>query len=256
MARLRISFPGVQVLSRPLDGGELHGFFVAKGGWEGWDDGVVGVRDSVSRPGQHGVYDLPVLREARVVTLRGHAFARSEFDLGGFRDALMGVGADGGSVPMSVAHLGQTLRADVRVLSASFEDAGLNDGRSRAEFTLHLECADPRKYGERRTFSGGTVDVHHMGNFPASPVVTITGPRAAPYTITGPGNRVVQVNQALTSGQTHRIDFRTGRVFRNNALQVGVLGQAGFWAIPPGKTSVMELSQGGSMTVALDDTYM
>lgn len=215
--------------------------------------GGVGVRgQAVSRDVAHGDYDLPRFREARILSVSGLILGRSHFDLTMLMQRMSGLLGDGGSSRLSILSEDGSRWCDVRLAQAPNVEQVVPGRVGR--YQLFLRAADPRLYGERRSFSGGTVQVHHMGNFPASPVVTVTGPRAA-YSVSGPGGRVVQVDQALTSGQTHRIDFRTGRVFRNNALQVGVLGQAGFWAIPPGRSSSMSISS-GSMTVTLDDTYM
>lgn len=230
-----------------------HGLFVEDGGFRGWESGTGGRRESVARPAAHGDFDMPLFRESRVVTLNGYALGRSAFDLGHLRDQVVGLGADGSAVTLTVKQHGYLRRSLARIVSVDFVDSGR--ATSRGRFTVELVCSDPRKFGDLREFSGSSVQVHHYGNFPASPVVEVVGPRTAPYTITGPGGRQFVVNQSLSAGQTHRIDFRSGRLYRNGSLQIGQTGRSDTWAVPAGQRITMGISS-GSMTVKLADTYM
>ena len=252
--RLTISLPGCTVTGHTPDDGPIVGFFVEADGWEGWDDGVSGRRDALPRPSAHGEFDLPVTRGPRTVTLKGQAVARNAFELGRLRSAWTGIGADGDRFPITVDHQDETLSATARTIDARFKDTGNRGRRCRAEVSLELLCADPRKYGTITEVSGNTVTVANRGNFPASPVVTVAGPRSG-YTITGPEGREYQVTQALAAGQTHRIDFRTGLLYRNGSPQLGAIGRAELWAIPPGRQISMAISS-GSMTVSVADTFI
>lgn len=242
------------VMLRGRGGYGSYGFVVTDGGFSGWEGSPSGRRAGVVRPGAHGEYDLPVFKGSRLVTIKGQAIARSAFDLGQYRSQLIGLGADGDAVDVQVKQHGMTLRASARVLDCGFTDRG-RDEQPTGKFSLELVCADPRKYGEQRPFVGSSVQVHHYGNFPASPVVEVAGPRTAPYTVTGPGGRQFVVNQSLSAGQTHRIDFRSGRLYRNGSLQIGQTGRSDTWAVPAGQRVTMGISS-GSMTVKLADTYM
>lgn len=256
MSRLELRFPGLTIYGAPNQSPALPGFYLARKGFEGWDDGVSGRRERIDITGGHGEYDLPVLRGARLVTLKGHALARSPFELGQLRSQIMGLGADGDKVRMHVEHHGRVLWADVRRLDATFEDVGSDGTRTRAEWALDLLAADPRKYGtETRSFTGGTVLAHHFGNFPAKIQAVVRGPRAAGYEITGPGGRKVVVSQALETLDHHTIQFWSGRVYRNGTRQLGALTVFQPWTVPPGPPTAMSCSS-GPMTINITDTYI
>ena len=223
-------------------------------------DGLTGLfggsgvrRESVSRPNQHGDFSLPGYRGARSFRLQGLVHSDSGFGQIQDLSAISSILGDGGSGVLSM----QTEAGGRSVVVELADDPQVEIlvYGSVARYMISLRAPDPRLYGVQRQFSGSTVMVHHYGNFPASPVVEVSGPRSAPYTISGPGGRKVTVDQVLTAGQTHRIDFLKGRVYQNSTLQFGVLSEANFWTLPPGKRTSMSISS-GSMTVHVDDTYM
>lgn len=215
--------------------------------------GGAGVRDmSVARPVAHGSFRLPQYRDVKVLPLTGLVLTDSLFAQQQEMGRLAGLLADGRSGVL-------TLDTEVgsrwcTVMLADAPDVSIVVPGTVAKYQLLLRADDPRLYGERRQFSGTSVSVHHMGNFPASPVIEVDGPRAA-YTVTGPGGKQFQVSTALPAGQTDRIDLRTGKLTRNGSVAVGVVGRADVWTIPPGKQSTMSISV-GSMTVNVTDTYM
>lgn len=252
---LSILFPTFEVVGSNYRGGDPAGLYVTKDGLKGYEDMPSGRRDAVARPSAHGEFDLPVLRGPRVISVTGVAVASSAFELAGLRSLVTGCGADGGVVPVVFNHQEESLSVSARIVQVTFTDRGYRGDGVVADFSIHMVCPDPRKYGERRLFSGSSVQVHHYGNFPASPVVEVVGPRAAPYTVSGPSGRSVVVSQALTSGQTHRIDFASGGLFRNGVRQIGGLTHYRPWTIDPGKQTTMSISS-GSMTVQVADTYM
>lgn len=255
MNRLEIQLPGCTVRGRPVHGQPVEGFYVGKNGWKGWDDSTAGRRNAVPHPSAHGEFDQPVFRGARVVTIDGHAFARSEYDLGNLRALWTGVGADGDLVAIHARHQGEFLRAAGRVITATFNDAGYEGKLLRADVSLEMVCADPRKYGEAHTFTGASVDALNYGNFPASPVIEVVGPRTGPYTITGPDGRQIVVTQSLTAGQTHRLNFADGGLYRDGVRQLGAVSVFQPWTIPAGRSVPMGISS-GQMTVHVTDTYM
>lgn len=250
---IQIRFPGLTMF-----GGAVHplrGFIVKEGGLAGFEDLPDGDSGSSSRPQSHGSFDLPVFRRLRLVSISGWAFASSGFELSHLRDQLVGLGAAGGLVAFSLEDAAGTKSTEGRVISCKMPQHGRDHPVRWSPFSLSIECRDPRLYGEQHTFTGASIAAFHYGNFPASPVVEVAGPRSAPYTISGPGGRQFVVAQALTAGQTHRINFRTGQVFRNGALQSGAIGRADLWSVPPGSQTAMSIST-GAMTVTVPDTYM
>lgn len=249
---IEISIAGVRFVGGLI--GEPYGLFVKDRGFIGWESGTVGRREQAERPAAHGDFDLPMFRQARVVTISGHAIARSLFDLSRLRDQVTGLGSDGGLVRVHVSDEGDVRSADMRVVSADFVGTGRADW-PRGDFDIELVASDPRLFGKFRTVSGSSVQVVNYGNFPASPVVEVVGARSAPYTITGPGGRTVVVSQALTAGQTHRIDFASGGLYRNGARQIGGISVFKPWTIPANGQAAMSISA-GSMDVTVADTYM
>lgn len=233
-------------------GRPLPKYTLESDGLEGLFGGSGVRRDGVARPAQHGGYSLPGYRDPRGFKLSGLVHSESWFGQENDLNAISSVLGDGGRGALTLQSEGSTRWAMVE-LADSPRCEVLVYG-SIARYQLLLRAPDPRLYGTVHTFKGSPVDVHHLGNFPASPVVEVVGPRAA-YTVSGPGGRSVNVTQALTAGQTHRIDFRTGRIYRNNVLQVGALGRVNTWTIPPGRQTGMSISS-GSMTVTVADTYM
>lgn len=228
-------------------------FVVEPDGLTGWYDSVDVKGNTVARTASHGDFDLPVFRKGRVVTVSGAVIASSEYELLKAGHQLSGLLADGESATVTVQDPSGVTSAVVK-LSGAPKFAPHPSGLE-ASFQVSFKAVDPRKYGVQQSFAGSSVTAHHYGNFPASPVVEVVGPRSAPYTITGPGGRKVTVSQSLTASQTHRIDFASGGVFRNGSRQMGVLTHFQPWTVPPGRRVSMSISS-GSMTVLVNDTYM
>lgn len=224
---------------------ELDGFTGLFGG--------LGVKaETLSRPFAHGDYSLPLFREARVLRLRGHVFSDGLFNQQLDLTVLGGVLADGGRTQLSVeADMGS------RWCTVELADAPdieiLVPGRV-ARYQLVLRATDPRWYGAPQRYSGNEVSVFHYGTADAWPSVEVLGGRA-PYTISGPGGRRVEITQPLAGGSKHVFEFKTGRLFKDGVLQVGAVGRADVWPIPAGSPVTMSMSS-GSMNVLLDDTYL
>ena len=250
---LRIRVGGLTILGAPRVNEPAVGLFVGPDGFQGWDDSTTGRRDSTDRPSAHGSFDGPLLRGERVFSVDGHAIAASAAELGHLRSRVTGLGGDGARVRVTVDHQGQTLWADAKVPEATFRDLGFRGRRHRARFSLQFVAADMRKYGPVQSFPGASVQAFHYGNFPAAPVIDVVGPVAAPYTVASQGKSYT-VTQALTAGQTHRIDMSTGWVTRNGVLQVGVVSSAQTFEIPPGLP--VTVTGPASMTVKVTDTYI
>lgn len=216
--------------------------------------GGVGVRaDTVARSLSDGDFSLPVFRDARVLWLRGLIFSDGLVEQQEDMSRLGAVLAAGERAVLSVdAAIGVRW---CRVELGDEPDIEVLVPGKVARYQLVLRARDPRLFSERRTVTGVSVKAVNYGTFPASPVVSVAGPVAAPYTVVGPGGRTFQVTQSLTGSQSHSIDFRSGRVSRNGVLQVGAVGRAELWTIPPGGTVLMSISD-GVMSVQVDDTYM
>jgi len=224
-----------------------HGFVLSS-----FDESVGTKGERVSRPSAHGDFDLPVFRVPRMLNLSGAAYADSMWELEQMEQTFHGVLSDGS--PGDLVFRGPDGSRHCRV-RLSGEPKFTRVGERDADFQIAFRAPDPRKYGEERSFSGSSVQVHHYGNFPASPVVEVAGPRTGPYTVTGPGGRTVTVAQSLSAGQTHRIEFASGALFRNGSRQLGQVTHFRPWSIPAGQRVAMSISS-GSMTVKVLDTFM
>ncbi|MFJ2502545.1 hypothetical protein [Microbacterium sp. NPDC087592] len=245
----------MQILGRPEDlQPRVEGLFVARDGFDGWDDSGDARRESVERPAAHGEFDLPAFQGARVFSIDGHALAWSETELAHLRSQVTGLGADGSRLQITVDHQGQTLWAIARrSAKATFRDAGVRHGMLRARFLLQFVAVDPRKYGEVRHYAAGKAALHY-GNFPATPRLLI-GAGAGGYTVTGPDGRVVTVGTAPAAA--HEIDFVTGGLFLNGVRQMGAITVYQPWSIPAGLPGVTaSISGARSLTQRVHDTFI
>ncbi|MGO4298392.1 hypothetical protein [Glutamicibacter sp. MCAF14] len=124
-------------------------------------------------------------------------------------------------------------------------------------FQIALEAIDPFKYGESYAVAGSSstpASLFHRGTVPAWPVVTVTGTSAGGYTLTLNGKTVV-VTQALVSGTSHTVDFKTGIIRAGSSVVRGGLSTANFSPINPGLPQNMSTTA-GSITVRYSDTYI
>lgn len=235
-----------------------RGLFVKRNGFQGWEGIADRRRDQVARAVEHGEHDVPVYLGARVVTIDGWIIAQNARELREWAQQVVGVGANGQRLTVTVEHQEQTLWARGRVVSATADDAGERHGwYIRASFQVQVVFADPRKYGPLEMFpaSGYATlnDVYQRGNFPAHPVITFgSGPSS--WACTAPGGRSVQVS-GMTSGGTVRFDMRTGRVTRNGVDVTDAVTITGdIWAVPVGARWRHELSVPGR--ILLPETYV
>lgn len=215
------------------------GFVVDPDGLEGLDDGVAVKGETVSRPSQHGDYELPTFMDSRIVPLAGNCLADSPQRLAHFGRQFTGL-LTGGSGRVVFEHMGSTLWGRASLAPGAQKKFKVNASTATdARFQLQLKFADPRLFGESRPFAAATsLSLIHYGNFLSLPVLQVTGVMPSGYSIAGPGGRLFTVTQALAAGQTHRIDMATGRLYRNDVLQVGVVSRADMWGVPAGSLGV------------------
>ncbi|MGO4488149.1 hypothetical protein [Microbacterium sp. 2RAF4] len=253
---LEINAAGREILGRPRDLAKPWGLFVKRAGFQGWEGLPAGRREALARAVEHGEHDVPTYLPARVVTIDGWVLAPNVEDLQHESDSLTGIGASGDRLRVQIQHRGSTRFADARrALAEVSDDRGQWTGRVlRAPFQLQFVFADPRRYGETKSFpqtgAATTISAAHYGNFPAFPVIEIPAAPAA-YTITSAG-RVFAVSGA-TAGGTHTVDLRRGRVYRNGVEMPGV-GHGALWAIPPGVATAFTLTTAGRVKVT--NTYV
>lgn len=234
-----------------------RGLYFGPGGFTGWDDGVTMRSETVSRPQAHGDFDTPGYLSGRLVPMKGTCFADSPQDLEEWRDLFTGHGADGGKFVVSVERNGRTLFGTARQAAGTtptFEDVGT--GR-RANWATTWWFADPLKYGEAFNFPPGqTVIAEHRGNFPAQPRLRVSGASAGGYTITGPGGRQIVITRALAAGQPHTFDTATGRLTVGGSRVLGGIARADLFALPPSSATSISVSNGLTLEVLGNQTYL
>lgn len=214
-----------------------------KGVWEGVDVR----REDTPRPLAHGSFDAPVFLSSRVIPVSGHLSTRSGAELVHEISKLTGLLAGGAPGVLSLDDDTGTTFLNVR-LGAATQVTQLDD--TTAKFLVTFWAHDPRRYGTTHTYNSGA-QVFHYGNF-ASPV-TVTIPSApAAYSITSPAGTFTV--SGATSGGTHVVDLRTGRVTRNGVLMLGV-SSGTTWEMPPGTPWVHAISTGMG-TIKVLDTFV
>lgn len=237
-------------------GPDEFGFLIKERGLQGWEGLPAGRREAMVRTLSHGEHDVPVRLPARTVTVDGHVIARSEYDLNRMCHQINGWGAAGDRFTLAVELQGETLTATVRSILREAVDSGARDGSFYlADFQVQFVAPDPRKYAaEQEAFdvstAGGSVMVPSRGNFPAHPVIEIPGAPSS-WSVTSPAG-TFSVTGAPAGG-THRVDLRTGRVYRNGGWLPGV-GRGRLWAVPNGTQWAHTLSAPGR--VLIRDTYV
>lgn len=215
-----------------------------------WRGGSQWRREEIGRPVAAGAFDIPGYLPQRVVTIEGTLLASSAALLQHQIRGLEGFGTDGEKFRVMVDDDHGTTWRDVRLAQSASVD---ERDETTADFVMSLWAADPRAYGESRTFLGGE-SAYHYGTSSAIPTLEVTGVYPSGYTVSIPGKSFV-VTQALTAGQTHRIDMRTGWLYRDNVLQSGAVSRAETWVIPPGQEVTHSITGAGVLTVTVVDTY-
>lgn len=224
-----------------------------------WVTGFSGAevdRERVDRENAHGRFPAPGFLPGRPIAWGGLILAESPAELDHAIRVLTGSsGVDG--TDRLVAQGDRTLWVDVE--SVRIPDPTVLVPGSIASYEVRVEAPGAFLYGDRNTFGPGTsVPVHHYGNAAAVPVIEVTGTMPSGYTVTGPSGAQFIVSQALTSGQTHRLDFDNGWLYRNNVLQQGGVSRAETFVIKPGSPATLTLSPvsgSGQMTVKVPDTF-
>ena len=236
------------------------GFYVKGKGLKGVFSGV-GVRGkSVERSQAHGDLEVPVLRSSRFVTIAGPCIADSAEKLDWYSTVLTGLLADGESARVIFELPGKT-RWGIAKLNDTPEFEPVKWGE-RAEWQLSLKFANPRLYGDAQTFPNAQwslSQIHHFGNFKASPVITVTGSAPSGYTLNLPGGKQFKVTRALVSGSPHVIDMADGYLRIGGVIVSNSVTRADLIAVPGGAAvaiSVTPVSGTASLSVLVLDTFM
>jgi hypothetical protein len=206
------------------------------------------------------VVGIPALiaraRRSRVTGRMGITTSRySDAHLVHLGARVTGLGAYGELLRLTVDHHGFTTWANARVVSQTQWDE--RGGHAVADYQIQFKCADPRKFGDTRSFASGE-PAFHYGNFPATPQISISGSMPGGYTVNGPDGKRFVVTRALVSGSPHTIDMETGLLRVNGALAYGGVTTANTWTVPAGRQVTHTLTGSGSgvLAVRVADTYV
>lgn len=186
-----------------------------------------------------------------MITLRGDISSNHPEEQENLFERLTGLLGDGQTERMFVDNAGDTKWADVQLDDAP-EITQQVYGKL-ATYRLQLWAVDPLRYGEERTFTAGML-AYHLGNAPSFPTFEVTGALPSGYTITAAGKSFV-VSQPLAAGQTHRIEMKSGALFRNGVRQIGGVSSASLWAVRPSERLAHSVSNGGYLSVVLPDAW-
>lgn len=204
-----------------------------------------------------GDYDAQLYYAARMVTLDGILFHKGRGQAVQSLERLA-VAASLNSRKLIVTDFGLSRFANVKSQGVDFTATTPDAIR----WQVRLKATDPYKYGEKVAFSGaaGTAfNVFQRGTVPAWPFITVTGSMPGGYEVMI-GGRLIEVTRALTSGNPHTIDTRTGILRVNGAVAINGLGIAELFRVDSGlPQSIYSLSKStgtGTLKIEVTDTYI
>lgn len=237
-------------------GTEKYGFSIEQDGISGWFESPDLRREMVDRANQAGQFALPGYPTGRVTTISGLLTTASRGDQVRELNRLSALLMDGDFSPLVVqeetttrAKVGRYGEPSIRMLVYG----------KVAQYQIQFWSPDPRRYGDEHTYDPGTVvDVYHYGTYHALADIEVTGVMGG-YTLYGPNGKRYVVTQALSAGQTHRIEMRSGLLYRDGVLQRSAVGRSETWTIPPGARVTHTLapaSGSGQIRPRLRDAYI
>lgn len=237
-----------------LHGEDRAGQWITEG-LDGWYEPPSSRGESVERPNSHGEYLMPEYYSARTIAVDGILFHKNRgIAVEAFER--LAAAAKQTQQKFSVTDAGMTRWSNARYAGLDFTQVTTGTWR----FQLRLKAVDPFKYGDSEPFSvasGGASYVHHRGTVDAWPVVTVTGNMPDGYTLNLRGQQV-SVPSGVLPGETHRIDYRTRRLYIDGSVEFGLFGADNFVPVRPGQRQTFGFSGSGSGTalVSVTDTYI
>lgn len=236
----------------------------------GWSMGGGVESRSVGRPSQHGSFDVPPLRRARVITLNGTCSADTPELALEANDALAAILADGAMGQMTVWDGVRSRSAQVRV-----SDTPLDHWLTALTFTWSLQFTAPdwRKYGEQQSADtslpgGGTgvaypltypldygdpgvdgrVTFTNTGKANTEPVFTVNPPLAVGFEITRleTGRRLRYEHPV---GSVLTVDCAAGTVLEAGERRERYLTVREWPTVAPGEVATFQFSTLGPETV-------
>lgn len=242
-----------------LDGQVIHGR--DRYGWwqvktlDGWFATPAPKSDSVEVPRGHGNVPTPVWASNRTAIITGRLIATSHQLAAQAKTMLTGLLFSSGDLAVTgsdgVTTKGTAYRGRVT--------PGPVVGRWLT-FEIEVNLPDPFRYGDARSFDvalGSTGQVFHRGTVEAWPNMIVTGDMPS-YKVRFRGVDV-EVPGGILPGQTHRIEYRTRRLYENNSFVMGGFGATNFRPVDAGIRSDLQLiapSGSGQVKMTVNDTYL
>ncbi len=224
---------------------------------QGWWDSPRPRAEDTERPFGDGSIPGSITYEPRRITISGRVMAKNHGYMHEAMQALAALSFRKFSDLVVHGH-GSTQWASVRI---DGQITFVSRTEKYLQFEIPLVAVDPFKYGATETFtasSGSPVYVHHMGTVEAWPVVTVTGNMTGGYTVSVRG-QTVTVPTGIFSGETHRIDFRSRRLYINGQVSFGLFNNTNFVPVLPGPRQAVALSGpsgSGTAVFSVTDTFI
>lgn len=233
---------------------EKGGLIIGENGIQGWDSAPPMRRKTTDRPNSPGAFRVPGNLTARTVALSGTAHAETPRMLWHLRRRLSGVLAGGGDGVLSESGTFGEWSAGVARAEDEIEWDWVGLARCDADWQIQFLCADPRKYGEERTYVADE-PVWHDGNFTATGIYTVAGNLPDGYTLAVPAIGLeLDVLEPLTTGHPHMIDMADGSLVVDGEQVAGGLSSPTSWGIPEGAQVVHTITPGAALTTRVRDT--
>lgn len=250
----------VTVDGRELNSPDRFGEWKILGEVDGWFDAPAKKNRGEARDTADGDYGADEFYGIREITLSGRLKAVNHDMAHEAEEWLKSMFLDGSGIMRVHGHgPGQWATVKQNGIIRCRIEPGTDD---RLVWQLPLKAEDPYKYGEKRTFSGtvGTpFNVHQRGFRRAWPFITVSGSMPGGYEITLGGN-LIEVTRAVTTGNPHTIDTRTGILRVNGSVVTNGLGIAELFQVNPGLPqsaySLPKTTGTGTVTFSVTDTYI
>lgn len=244
----------VSLGERLLHGADRFGEWVVER-VEGWHSPPAAKGDVIENAFEHGEKDIVNYYAARTPTISGILFhSQRGYAVSAFE--ALSASASVSKRLLSITDGDQTRTAMAKLVGMDYTQVSPNAWR----FQLRLKRVDPFRYGEARSFdvaSGSTTTAFHRGTVEAWPNMIVTGDMPS-YTVRFRGVDV-EVPGGILPGQTHRIEYRTRRLYENNSFVMGGFGATNFRPVEAGIRSDLQLiapSGSGQLKMTVNDTYL
>lgn len=248
----------ITVDGRQLNASDRHGEWKVLN-LEGWFDSPDRKQRSEARPLADGDYPTQEFFDVRDITIDGRLKAKNHGMVHAAEGWLKSMFLDDSGTMLVRGH-GPEQWSNVRLAGKIRCQVELGTD-NYMRWQLRLKALDPYLYGEKRSFSGAvgtSFDVYQRGYRRAWPFITVTGSMPGGYEIQVAG-QLIEVTRALTTGNPHTIDTRTGILRVNGAVAINGLGIAELFRVNPGLPqsvyAVARTSGTGTVRFDITDTY-